>query len=174
MDTNAKRQWRAAALASFTLCALLIAVCGEPAAAQGPGRAAPLTVAPVARAATAQGAKEATVFGQRIHYVETGSGPTVVLLPDQLGHGLSAKPFINYRIGTYVDFLDKFLDELKVERATLVGNSMGGWIAAAYTLKHPAKVERLVLVDAAGFAPPKEFDLNALAGLNPSTRDEMK
>ena len=51
---------------------------------------------------------------------------------------------------------------------------MGGWIAAAYALKYPAKVEKLVLVDAAGFAPPKEFDLHALAGLNPSTREEMK
>jgi pimeloyl-ACP methyl ester carboxylesterase len=51
---------------------------------------------------------------------------------------------------------------------------MGGWVAALYALRYPSKVERLVLVDSAGFAPPKEFDLNALAGLNPSTRDEMK
>ncbi len=143
--------------------------------------------------------KEAVVFGQKIKYVEAGSGPVVVLLhglggnstnwafnidalaqkfrvvvPDQVGFGQSDRPLINYRVGTYVDFLDKFLAELKVERASLVGNSMGGWVAAAYTLKYPAKVERLVLVDAAGFAPPKEFDLNALSGLNPSTRDEMK
>jgi len=144
-------------------------------------------------------AKEAVVFGQKIKYVEAGSGPVVVLLhglggnstnwafnidalaqkfrvvvPDQVGFGQSDKPLINYRVGTYVDFLDKFLAELKVERASLVGNSMGGWVAAAYAVKYPAKVERLVLVDAAGFAPPKEFDLNALSGLNPSTRDEMK
>ena len=143
--------------------------------------------------------KEAVVFGQKIKYTEAGSGPVVVLLhglggnstnwafntpalaqkfrvvvPDQVGFGGSDKPLINYRVGTYVDFLDKFLAELKVERATLVGNSMGGWVAALYALKYPAKVERLVLVDAAGFAPPKEFDLNALAGLNPSTRAEMK
>src|ERR1044071_3777749 len=152
-----------------------------------------------AQAPAAQPQKEVVVFGQKIKYVEAGSGPVVVLLhgmggnaanwafntpalaekfrvvvPDQVGFGQSDKPLINYRIGTYVDFLDKFLSELKVERATLVGNSMGGWIAAAYTLKYPAKVERLVLVDSAGFAPPKEFDLNALAGLNPSTREEMK
>src|SRR5215204_4240046 len=149
--------------------------------------------------AAAQSPKEAVVFGQKIKYVEAGSGPAVVLLhglggnstnwafntpalaqkfrvivPDQVGFGDSDKPLINYRVGTYVDFLDKFLAELKVERATLVGNSMGGWIASLYTLRYPAKVERLVLVDSAGFAPPKEFDLNALAGLNPSTRDEMK
>lgn len=158
-----------------------------------------LAASAAAQAPAPQQQKEAVVFGQKIKYVEAGSGPVVVLLhglggnstnwvfntpalaqkfrvivPDQVGFGQSDKPFINYRIGTYVDFLDKFLAELKVERATLVGNSMGGWVAALYTLKYPSKVERLVLVDAAGFAPPKEFDLNALAGLNPSTRDEMK
>src|SRR5919107_641054 len=152
-----------------------------------------------AQAPAAQPQKEVVVFGQRIKYVEAGSGPVVVLLhglggnstnwafstpalaekfrvivPDQVGFGQSDKPLINYRVGTYVDFLDKLLEGLKVERATLVGNSMGGWVAAAYALKYPSKVERLVLVDAAGFAPPKEFDLAALSGLNPSTRDEMK
>lgn len=152
-----------------------------------------------AQAPAAQAPKEVVVFGQKIKYVEAGSGPVVILLhglggnstnwafntpalaqkfrvvvPDQIGFGQSDKPLINYRIGTYVDFLDKFLAELKVERATLVGNSMGGWVAALYALKYPGKVERLVLVDSAGFAPAKEFDLNALAGLNPSTRDEMK
>jgi pimeloyl-ACP methyl ester carboxylesterase len=152
-----------------------------------------------AQAPAAQPSKEAVVFGQKIQYLDAGSGPVVVLLhglggngtnwafnipalaqkyrvivPDQVGFGRSDKPLINYRVGTYVDFLDKFLSELKIERATLIGNSMGGWIAATYALKYPAKVERLVLVDAAGFAPPKEFDLNTLAGLNPSTREEMK
>jgi pimeloyl-ACP methyl ester carboxylesterase len=149
--------------------------------------------------APAQSAKEAVVFGQKIRYTDAGTGPAVVLLhglggnsanwafntpalaqkhrvivPDQVGFGGSDKPLINYRVATYVDFLDKFLEGLKVERASLVGNSMGGWVAAAYALKHPAKVERLVLVDAAGFAPPKEFDLAALSGLNPSTREGMK
>lgn len=150
-------------------------------------------------AAQAAATKEAVVFGQKIRYTDTGSGPVVVLLhglggnranwafnapalaqkfrvivPDQVGFGDSDKPIINYRVATYVDFLDKFLAGLKVERASLVGNSMGGWIAAAYALKHPTKVERLVLVDAAGFAPPKEFDLSVLSGLNPSTREQTK
>ena len=143
--------------------------------------------------------KEAVVFGQKIQYVDVGTGPVVVLLhglggnsanwafnfaalsakyrviaPDQIGFGRSDKPLINYRVGTYVDFLDKFLEGLKVERASLVGNSMGGWIAALYAVKYPKRVERLVLVDAAGFAPPKEFDLSALSGLNPSTREQAR
>jgi len=182
MNTNINRNSRraqVAALQRLALAALVVFACGMSAAAQG--------------------GKEVTVFGQKIHYVEAGSGPVVVLLhglggnttnwaftvpalaakyrvivPDQIGHGQSAKPFINYRIGTYADFLDKFLDELKVERATLVGNSMGGWIAALYTLQKPARVERLVLVDAAGFRPPPDLDLAALSGLNPSTREGMR
>jgi 2-hydroxy-6-oxonona-2,4-dienedioate hydrolase len=158
-----------------------------------------LFAATAAAQAPAPSTKEAVVFGQKIQYTDTGSGPVVVLLhglggnsanwafnvpalaqkyrviaPDQVGFGRSDKPLINYRVGTYVDFLDKFLAALKVERASLVGNSMGGWIAASYALKYPAKVERLVLVDAAGFAPPKEFDLSVLAGLNPSTREQAK
>lgn len=143
--------------------------------------------------------KETSVFGQKIQYVDVGTGPVVVLLhglggssvnwafnllalsqkyrviaPDQIGFGRSDKPLINYRVGTYVDFLDKFLDGLSVERASLVGNSMGGWIASLYALKYPKRVERVVLVDAAGFAPPKEFDLSTLSGLNPSTREQTR
>jgi len=143
--------------------------------------------------------KEATVFGQKIQYVDVGSGPVVVLLhglggnssnwafnfaalsqkyrviaPDQIGFGRSDKPLINYRVGTYVDFLDKFLEGLNVERASLVGNSMGGWVASLYALKYPRRVERIVLADAAGFAPPKDFDLSTLSGLNPSTREQVR
>lgn len=143
--------------------------------------------------------KEAVVFGTKIHYQEAGSGPVVILLhglggnsqnwaltvgplaqkfrvivPDQIGFGKSDKPFIHYRIGTYVDFLDQFCKQLKIERASLVGNSMGGWVAAAFTIAFPARVERLVLVDAAGYAPPANFDYRILYGLNPSTREGMK
>ena len=199
---NERRERAVTRAGAAALAALFVlSGCGaRVAAAQGVGavRRAPFTLAPAPQAAQPAG-KEVTVFGQKIHYVEAGSGPAVVLLhglggntmnwafnvpalaqkyrvvvPDQIGFGQSAKPFINYRVGTYADFLDKFLDELKIERATLVGNSMGGWVAALYALQKPARVERLVLVDAAGFRPPKEFDLAALSGLNPSTRDAMR
>ena len=143
--------------------------------------------------------KEITVYGQKIHYVEAGTGPTVILLhglggstqmwaynigplaerfhvivPDQIGFGKSDKPHVNYRVRTYVDFLDQLCKQLKIERASLVGNSMGGWIAAAFTIAFPERVERLVLEDAAGYAPPKELDYRTLYQLNPSTREGMK
>lgn len=153
----------------------------------------------VAAVANAQTSKEVLVFGQKIHYVEAGSGPTVILLHglggstqawqfnigplaekfhvvvlDQIGFGKSDKPLVNYRIRTYVDFLDQFCKQLKIERATLVGNSMGGWIAAMYTAAFPDRVEKLVLVDAAGYAPPKDLDMRTLFALNPTTREGMK
>jgi pimeloyl-ACP methyl ester carboxylesterase len=170
---------------ALLLCAALLLLSGA-ASAQTP--------------APARAEKEVKIYGQKIRYVEAGAGAqTVILLhgmggnsanwmlninalaakyrvvvPDQLGFGQSDKPMINYRIGTYVDFLDRLYGELKIERATLVGNSMGGWIAALYAITHPERVERLVLVDAAGFAPPKDFDAKQLAALNPSTREGIR
>lgn len=95
--------------------------------------------------------KTITVFGQSIHYFDLGSGPVVVLLhglgshkedwvpvlepmaqkyrllvPDQIGFGRSDKPLLDYSIQTYVDFLNEFLRQLKVEKASLVGESLGG------------------------------------------------
>lgn len=148
---------------------------------------------------TAPVTKEVLVFGQKIQYVEAGSGPTVILLhglggswqawqlnigplaakyrvivPDQIGFGKSDKPLVNYRIRTYVDFLDQFCKQLKIERASLVGNSMGGWIATMFTAAFPDRVDKLVLVDAAGYPPPKDLDTRVFYGLNPTTREGMK
>jgi 2-hydroxy-6-oxonona-2,4-dienedioate hydrolase len=145
--------------------------------------------------------KFATVFGAKIRYLETGDAakPTVVLVHgmgsnadswvfnapalaakyrvialDQIGFGKSDKPMLKYRVGTFVDFLDRFLAELKIDKARIVGISLGGWVSALYAAKYPAKVEKLVLIDAAGFAPPKDFDWSKVYALNSSTRDEVR
>jgi len=157
------------------------------------------SVTTFAQAAAQPADKTATVYGAKIHYLESGSGPAVILLhglggdtsnwattvaplaakfrvivPDQIGFGRSDKPMLNYRVATLVDFLDGFMKQVGVERASLVGNSLGGFTAAAYALAHPEKVDRLVLVDAAGFALPKDFDPRTLSALNPSTREQAK
>ena len=143
--------------------------------------------------------KYATVFGAKIHYLEAGSGPVVILLhglggstanwaptiaplalkyrvlvPDQIGFGKSDKPMLNYRVSTLVDFLDGFYKQVGVQKASLVGNSLGGFTAAAFALAHPEKVEKLVLVDAAGFSITGDLDPKILNGLNPSTRQQVK
>jgi pimeloyl-ACP methyl ester carboxylesterase len=143
--------------------------------------------------------KTITVFGQSIHYFDMGSGPVVVLLhglgsrkedwlpvlepmaqkyrllvPDQIGFGRSDKPLLDYSIQTYVDFLNEFLRQLKVEKASLVGESLGGWIAALYTAEisggaHLIPVEKLVLVDAAGLKQDAP-----IPNLNPSSLQDMR
>ncbi len=141
-----------------------------------------------------------TVFGANLHYVDAGSGSVVVLLHgladdvgvwesvmpalaakhrvialDQIGFGRSDKPLLGYRAGTFVDFLDGFLNELKIDRASLVGNSLGGWIAANFALAHPERIDRLVLCDAAGYAAvPKTMDPRALNALRLASREDIR
>ena len=151
-------------------------------------------------AQTAPIEKSVAVFGAKIRYLEAGdaSKPTVILLhglgataeswqfnivplsqnfhvivPDQVGFGKSDKPFLKYRAGTFVDFLDKFMSELKIEKASLVGNSMGGWVTGLFAIKYPNKVEKIVLVDAAGLTP-KVVNYDQIYQLNNSTRDEVR
>lgn len=74
-----------------------------------------------------------------------------VIALDLPGHGKSGCPAgFPFTMPAYADFLARFLDELRVSRVTLVGSSMGGAIAAWTAILHPERVERLVLVDAAG------------------------
>lgn len=72
---------------------------------------------------------------------------------DLPGFGLTGpSPTGEYTIEAYVAFVAATLDELGVERFILVGNSLGGYVAWATALAHPERVERLVLVAAAGYA----------------------
>jgi pimeloyl-ACP methyl ester carboxylesterase len=95
-----------------------------------------------------------------------------VIAPDQIGFGKSDRAMLKYRVGTYVDFLDKFMSELKIEKASLVGNSLGGWVAAWTAIKYPNRVEKIVLADAAGLKPAA-IDMAQIYSLNYSTRDEV-
>lgn len=112
-----------------------------------------------------------TVHGHRIAYLDVGQGPPIVLIhgfsgsmwhwehqlsalsqqhrilvPDLIGHGLSAKPDIGYTADELVRSFTGFLDALHIERAMLVGNSMGGGVAIGTALTAPTRVDRLVLI----------------------------
>jgi pimeloyl-ACP methyl ester carboxylesterase len=60
-------------------------------------------------------------------------------------------PHDDYSIDAYVRFVVATLDRLGIARCVLAGNSLGGQIAWAVAATHPTRVERLVLVDAAGY-----------------------
>src|SRR5512134_1403333 len=73
-----------------------------------------------------------------------------VIAPDLLGHGESAKPLGDYSLGAYASGLRDFLGILGIERATIVGQSLGGGIAMQLCYQHPEVAERLVLVSSGG------------------------
>src|SRR5262249_29456336 len=94
------------------------------------------------------------VKNHKIKYFDVGKGRPVILLhglgsssfswlltllasgrdlrliaPDQIGHGRSDKPNIEYKISEFVEYLEAFIKKLDLKQVDLVGNSLGGWIA---------------------------------------------
>ena len=69
---------------------------------------------------------------------------------DMVGNGFSAKPDVDYEIPVYVDHALATLDVLGIDRASMMGTSLGSWVAARAALTHPGRVERLVLMSPAG------------------------
>ncbi|MFE3683508.1 alpha/beta fold hydrolase [Streptomyces sp. NPDC059095] len=115
------------------------------------------------------------VHGYRRAYRTAGQGPPVVLIhgigdssatwtevipglarrytvlaPDLLGHGASDRPRADYSVAAYANGLRDLLGVLGVERATLVGHSLGGGVAMQFAYQYPESTERLVLVGAGG------------------------
>jgi pimeloyl-ACP methyl ester carboxylesterase len=118
-----------------------------------------------------------TIDGRQVNVVELGSGPPIVFIHglsgswqnwleqvpvfarehrviafDLPGFGGSEMPAQKISISGYGRFVDTLLDELGVGSAALVGNSMGGFIGIELAIRFPERVERLVLVSAAGLS----------------------
>ncbi len=71
---------------------------------------------------------------------------------DLPGFGQSEMPAEEISMSGYADAIDDLMNELDIDSARIVGNSMGGFIGAELAIQHPARVERLVLVAAAGLS----------------------
>jgi pimeloyl-ACP methyl ester carboxylesterase len=75
-----------------------------------------------------------------------------VVTLDLPGFGYSPMPAESISISGYARLLDRLLGELEIDAAAVVGNSMGGFIAAELAIAFPQRVERLVLISAAGIS----------------------
>jgi pimeloyl-ACP methyl ester carboxylesterase len=119
--------------------------------------------------------KFVTVDGKKVHYVEAGNGPPIILIHGFLYHTVMWKKNIDalaekfkvyaidlwgwgyserskendYSFERYGKQIVGFMDALNIKKATLVGQSMGGGISVYVAAHHPERVERLILVDPA-------------------------
>src|SRR4051812_39089716 len=115
------------------------------------------------------------LHGHRVIYRIAGSGPPVVLIhgminssrhweevalrlapkhtviaPDLIGHGDSATPRGDYSLGAHAASIRDLLAAIGIERASIVGHSLGGGVAMQFFYQFPQRVERLVLVSSGG------------------------
>jgi pimeloyl-ACP methyl ester carboxylesterase len=127
--------------------------------------------------------------GYATHYIEMGSGEPVILLHgyfydslqwsknlgalaarfkvyalDLWGFGYSTREPMDYGYPLYVRQLLKFMDVLGIEKASLVGQSMGGGMAILFATQHLERVNKLVLV-ASGGLPNPQSPVMRIAGL---------
>ena len=75
---------------------------------------------------------------------------------DMVGNGFSGRPDHDYEIADYVDHTLAVMDAFGIERAHLLGTSLGSWVAAAIALRHPDRVDRMVLMSVAGLVASEE------------------
>jgi pimeloyl-ACP methyl ester carboxylesterase len=89
-----------------------------------------------------------------------------VVAVDLLGFGYSEKPVaFEYSIPAQARIVARFMNRIGIGRATVVGNSYGGAVAATLALDYPERVEKLVLVDAVINDDPKNLPILKLASL---------
>jgi pimeloyl-ACP methyl ester carboxylesterase len=130
------------------------------------------------------------IDGRWVNVIDLGEGPPVVFIHglsgswqnwlEQLPHfardhrvvamdlpgfGYSEIPAEKITIPGYGRVVDALLAELGIDAAAVVGNSMGGFIGAELAIQFPPRVERLVLVSAAGLTSVRQRNERALAAL---------
>lgn len=77
-----------------------------------------------------------------------------VLRYDLFGRGFSDRPHVDYNIDLFIQQLTDLLDTLRITQpVNLIGLSMGGPIASAFTVRRPERVRKLILIDPAGAKP---------------------
>jgi pimeloyl-ACP methyl ester carboxylesterase len=121
----------------------------------------------------------ADIDGVRLHYQEKGTGTPLILIHgftsstyswkdvfeplaksyrviavDLKGFGFSGKPDGDYTRRAQAILVAHLLDYLKIDKAWLVGNSMGGEVSLNFALQNPQRVAGLILIDSAGVSVP--------------------
>jgi pimeloyl-ACP methyl ester carboxylesterase len=92
-----------------------------------------------------------------------------VIAPDLVGFGYTQRPGdVYYSLKTWEQHVWSFLDALGIEKASLVGNSLGGRIGLAMAVQYPERLDRMVLMGAPGVGMTLTPGLRALREYQPS------
>ena len=86
-----------------------------------------------------------------------------VIAPDLIGHGDSATPRGDYSLGAHASVIRDLLSALGIQRATMVGHSLGGGVAMVFFWQFPHRVERLALLSSGGLGPEVSPLLRSIA-----------
>ncbi len=79
---------------------------------------------------------------------------------DLPGFGLSGSRIDHdYSMERYIEFLRDFLDRIQIKDCHIAGSSLGGWIAWEFAIKYPKRVNKLILIAAAGFLEDRNVPL---------------
>jgi 2-hydroxymuconate-semialdehyde hydrolase len=98
-----------------------------------------------------------------------------VFAPDLVGFGFTERPQkFQYGYEAWVSHLIGFMDALAIPRAHIVGNSFGGGVALALTVRHPERVGKLVLMGSAGINFELTEGLDFVWGYVPSKDNMLK
>ncbi|WP_226666726.1 alpha/beta fold hydrolase [Metabacillus litoralis] len=97
-----------------------------------------------------------------------------VLTVDLRGHGDSSTPKNDFEITDFADDISSLLTSLRIERATLIGHSLGGYISLAFAEKYPDKLCGLSLVHSTALPDTTEAKENRENGIQKITKNGIK
>jgi pimeloyl-ACP methyl ester carboxylesterase len=103
-----------------------------------------------------------------------------VIIPDQMGYGRSSKPIIPYGFNDFARNTRAVLQSEGIEKAMIVGHSMGGMLAARFSTQYPEMTEKLVLYNPIGLSdsrfdrPAGSIDESYRRTLNSATFESIK
>ena len=80
-----------------------------------------------------------------------------VIAPDEVGWGLSSKPNAKYTFEMLAQNNRLLLDSLQIDKANVIGHSMGGMLATRFALMYPERTSKLILEDPLGLEDYRKF-----------------
>lgn len=156
-----------------------------------------MTIEELKQKYTYETSKFVTIDELNVHYCDEGVGEIILLVHgtfaslhsfddwneilkkqyrvirlDLPGFGLTGPhPAHSYSIDDYIDFLNLFLEKLQIKSCSIAGNSLGGWLSWELAVKYQHRIDKLILIDSAGYIDDKKLPLPFIIAQTPVLRN---